>query len=141
MRLSLRATTGNAGCIQASLAMKQLHSLQLLGCCKSRDLSSTTAEIPPTTTTAPHTLQGELPRQFLTSDGDTIVCVHPSLPVDFCDTKVGLPPTSLPSPSPLPPSTHMTCSNVIPLKPLHPYKPEMDLRRIKLNQEEVGLGM
>ena len=34
------------------------------------------------------TLQGESPRQFLTSDQETIVCVHPSSSVDISDTKV-----------------------------------------------------
>ena len=33
-------------------------------------------------------LCGEPPRQFLTSDGETIVCVHPSSPADFSNTKV-----------------------------------------------------
>lgn len=35
-------------------------------------------------------LHGEAPRQFLTSDGETIVCIHPSSPVDISATKVSL---------------------------------------------------
>lgn len=35
-----------------------------------------------------HPLRGEEARQFLTSDEETIVCVHPTIPVDILDTKV-----------------------------------------------------
>ena len=35
-----------------------------------------------------HPLKGEKSRQFLTSDTETIVCVHPSSPADISCTKV-----------------------------------------------------
>lgn len=37
-----------------------------------------------------HPLQEEKPRQFLTSDKETIVCVHPIVPADISDTKVSI---------------------------------------------------
>ena len=74
-------------------AHKSLQHLSLPSRPCTRALSSPSLrQAPPTglSPTARHPLQGEEPRQFLTADKETIVCVHPSLPVDFSTTKVSL---------------------------------------------------
>ena len=69
-------------------ALAQYFTLPVRGVVLTRRFSTVSYPDGALTPEARHPLRKEKTRQFLTSNGETIVCVHPAAPQDFADTKV-----------------------------------------------------